>query len=174
MSRSSCPRRRAPEGPYDDAFGSDGLLRYRYRGTDPEHADNRGLRTAMTRRLPLAYFHGVAPGRYLAAWPVYIVGDNPRSLAFSVAVDDVLGPEAFLTRRELAASVSEERDNVRREYVTAAVRVRLHQRAFRERVLEAFRPRVSWIASRLHYRGPAGHHAGEGRTDAGACYTGAS
>jgi hypothetical protein len=32
----------APEGPYDDAFGGDGLLRYRYRGTNPDHVDNRG------------------------------------------------------------------------------------------------------------------------------------
>ena len=31
----------APEGPYDDAFGVDGLLRYRYRGSDRNHADNR-------------------------------------------------------------------------------------------------------------------------------------
>jgi putative restriction endonuclease len=32
----------APNGPYDDAFGPDGLLRYRYRGIDPTHRDNRG------------------------------------------------------------------------------------------------------------------------------------
>ncbi len=30
--------------PYDDSFKTDGLLRYRYRGTDPSHPDNRGLR----------------------------------------------------------------------------------------------------------------------------------
>ncbi len=54
----------APDGPYDDAFGSDGLLRYRYRGEDPNHPDNRGLRTAMENHLPLVYFHSVARGRY--------------------------------------------------------------------------------------------------------------
>ena len=27
----------SPKGPYDDAIGSDNLLRYRYRGTDPSH-----------------------------------------------------------------------------------------------------------------------------------------
>ena len=42
----------APEGPYDDAFGADELLRYRYRGTDPNHRDNRWLRNAMAYRLP--------------------------------------------------------------------------------------------------------------------------
>ena len=30
----------APKGPYDDSFGPDGLLRYRYRGTNPNHQDN--------------------------------------------------------------------------------------------------------------------------------------
>src|SRR4029450_10185063 len=39
--------------PYDDAFGDDGLLRYRYRGTDPRHQDNVGLRLAMQRQIPL-------------------------------------------------------------------------------------------------------------------------
>src|ERR1043165_4826444 len=66
----------APEGPYDDAFGADGLLRYRYRGTNRDHPDNRGLRFAMEQRLPLVYFHGIVPGKYLATWPVFIVKDN--------------------------------------------------------------------------------------------------
>ena len=37
-------------GPYNDAFGPDGLLTYRYRGTDPNHPDNQGLRRAMAIR----------------------------------------------------------------------------------------------------------------------------
>ena len=42
-----------PEGPYDDSFGPDGLLLYRYRGTDSQHRDNAGLRMALFRRVPL-------------------------------------------------------------------------------------------------------------------------
>ena len=30
--------------PYDDAAGPDGYLRYKYRGDDPEHAENRAMR----------------------------------------------------------------------------------------------------------------------------------
>src|ERR1043166_28611 len=77
-----------PSGPYDDSFGEDGLLRYRYRGTDPRHRDNEGLRLAMVRRTPLIYFHGIVPGKYLAVWPAFIVGDHPERLSFSVAADD--------------------------------------------------------------------------------------
>lgn len=128
----------APRGPYDDAFGPDGLLRYKYRGTDRDHADNRGLRFALERRLPLVYFHGIVPGKYLATWPVFVVGDDPGNLTFSVAVDDAshLGLEA--PRPDDVRAFHEETDDLRRSYVTRAVRARLHQRAFRERVLEAY------------------------------------
>ena len=68
-----------PGGPYDDSFGPDGMLRYRYRRGDIHHRDNVGLRTAMERRLPLVYFHGVVPGKYLAAWPVFVVADDPQA-----------------------------------------------------------------------------------------------
>ncbi len=74
--------------PYDDVFGDDGLLRYRYRGTDPRHVDNAGLRLAMQRRVPLIYFHGIVPGLYVAEWPVYVVGDDAAHLTFTMSVDD--------------------------------------------------------------------------------------
>lgn len=127
----------APEGPYDDAFGPDGLLRYRYRGTNPDHPDNKGLRAVMEHRLPLIYFHGVARGRYVAAWPVFVVHDDPANLSFSVEVDDA----SYLKRPEEigAEAAINEGDDARRRYITASVRVRLHQRAFRERVLDAYR-----------------------------------
>jgi len=127
----------APHGPYDDSFGPDDLLRYRYRGKDPNHADNRGLRFAMERRLPLVYLHGVVPGKYLATWPVFVVGDDPQNLVFLVAVDDAthLGLQEIQRKSDKARSDVE---TARRAYITAAVRVRLHQRSFRERVLDAY------------------------------------
>jgi putative restriction endonuclease len=137
----------APDGPYDDAFGKDGFLRYRYRGIDPDHRDNRGLRTAMTNRLPLVYFHGIASGRYVAAWPVFVIGDDPTppAPAFSIVVDDKghLGINPEMGRR-----VGEDTDSGRRAYVTSSVRVRLHQRAFRERVLEAYRRQCAFCRLR--------------------------
>ena len=35
------------ERPYEDAIGDDGLVRYKWRGDDPDHAENRALRAAM-------------------------------------------------------------------------------------------------------------------------------
>ncbi|HET7550234.1 MAG TPA: HNH endonuclease [Gemmatimonadaceae bacterium] len=133
----------APRGPYDDAWSSTGMLRYAYRGTDPEHPDNAGLRRAMQRRLPLVYFYGLAPGQYLPAFPVYIVGDRQSSLAFEVAVDDPL-----VLDEEFASAIAEDRAEIRREYVTATVRRRLHQQAFRARVIEAYRTRCAFCRLR--------------------------
>ena len=75
----------APEGPYDDSYDKDTYLSYRYRGTDPNHPDNVGLREALRRSIPLIYFLGVVPGKYLAAWPVYIISDDLANLTFKVA-----------------------------------------------------------------------------------------
>ena len=61
-------------------------------------------------------------------------------LAFEVAVDDV----AQLARPpEPIDMVSEDRATIRREYVTSIVRRRLHQQAFRARVIEAYRTRCA-------------------------------
>ena len=124
-----------PSGPYDDGFDHENVLQYRYRGEDPFHRDNRGLRFAMERRLPLVYFHRVVPSRYVAAWPVYVVGDNPARLSFEVQVDDA---EHVGLGVEQGFAVSEDATEERRRYITAKVRYRLHQRAFRERVLLAY------------------------------------
>ena len=120
-----------PGGPYPDQMsGSD--LRYSYRGTDPNHPDNVGLRQAMTGHVPLVLFVRLEAGRYLAHQPVYIVGDAPARLTFDVDVDATL--DAFTELDSSAAS-----EPIERRYVTSAFRRRVHQRQFRERVLAAYR-----------------------------------
>jgi len=128
-----------PNGPYDDGYYSDELIEYKYRGSDPQHRDNRGLRQLMQQKVPLIYFYQVVKSKYLAIWPVYIVGDNPHALTFTVQVDDskrLLYPTANLSAEN---RVMDEREDLRRSYITSTVRQRVHQRAFRERVLEAYR-----------------------------------
>ena len=48
--------RTAIDGPYDDRAGDEGRFLYAYRGSDPNHRDNAGLRELMRRRIPLVYF----------------------------------------------------------------------------------------------------------------------
>jgi putative restriction endonuclease len=129
----------SPNSPYQDSFREDNLLLYSYRGRDPLHRDNVGLRTAMKQRIPLIYFHGIMPGKYVASWPVYILYDNPSQLMFTVAVDDKV-----LVRNVHQAAVEQVTPDdsntlARRLYVTRMVRQRLHQQTFREKVLAAYK-----------------------------------
>ncbi len=120
-----------PNSPYKDTFAPQGdLLLYRYRGTDTNFYQNRGLRDAMRDRIPLIYFHGTVPGQYLLVWPVYVVGDNPGQLTFTVSVDDPI---------QLSYERDDADEEIRRGYITRQVRQRIHQRTFRDRVLAAYR-----------------------------------
>lgn len=155
--------RTAVDHPYTDAFEANGLLRYSYRGTDPWHRENVGLRQAMQDRVPLVYFHGVAEGKYLAAWPVFIVGDDPAALRFTVALDDashVSGGIPITLAERVAGPmlpVPDEGAAARREYITATFQRRLHQRAFRERVLAAYGSQCALCRLRHEELLDAGH-----------------
>ncbi len=138
----------SPNGPYDDDFSSDDHLDYRYRGRDPLHHDNVGLRKAMTRRTPLIYLFGEVPGLYHPVWPVFIVGDDPKSLTFRIAADRTELAEVAAKRAGEYAMLAGE--DGRRAYATSIVRARLHQRGFRERVLRAYREQCAFC--RLRHR----------------------
>jgi putative restriction endonuclease len=140
LSITTAPEVAGRERPYEDELG-DQFLQYRYRGTDPLHRDNVGLRTAMVERLPLVYFHGIAKGQYLAQWPVFIIEDDPGALTFTVVVDDPLAVDVEET--------GDPNNQTRRAYVTRLARQRLHQLAFRQRVLRAYRE--SCTMCRLHH-----------------------
>lgn len=133
-----------PNSPYDDSFSEDGFLTYRYRGTDPQHRDNVGLRTVMARKLPLVYLHGILPGKYVAWWPVYIIGDNPQALTFKMAVDE---PARLQDAAHEGWAIGEA-DGSRRAYLTSIVRTRLHQQSFRERVIAAYRSQCAFCRLR--------------------------
>ena len=114
--------------PYQDAEGSDGLLRYKYRGEDPQHPENIALRRAFEKRLPLIWFVGIASGVYEAVYPVWLVADEPEQLQFVVAVDEA---QRFMPNGvEVAAE--------QRRYAERLTQLRLHQPVFRARVLTAY------------------------------------
>src|SRR6266496_1309672 len=73
--------------PYDDGMDADGLLNYRYRGTNSTHRENVGLRLSMERRVPLVYLFGIVEGQSLPVWPVYLVGGPSNALSLRVSVD---------------------------------------------------------------------------------------
>jgi putative restriction endonuclease len=126
-------------GPYDDGFTSEGLLEYRYRGTNPDHRDNIGLTKAFEQRTPLIYFHSIKPGKYVAVWPLFIVSNDPINLKIKAAINPALNylqPE-IQPVNSAAFNIRESDIGVRR-YITAVTKQRLHQTAFREFVLDAY------------------------------------
>lgn len=122
-----------PEGstrPYDDAVGTDGFYRYKMRGNDPDHFQNRSLREAMVERLPLIWWLGVQGGGYSALYPVYLLGEERSDLQFVLDIDAV--PQTDI----MWPSVELELDPSYRQQLT---KLRLHQRPFRAAVLRAYR-----------------------------------
>jgi putative restriction endonuclease len=114
--------------PYEDAIGADGLQRYKYRGEDPSHPENVALRRAFERQAPLIWFVGIAPGLYDPIYPVWIVGDDPKRLEFTLALD----------AGQRLVPPGEPMDADTRDYVTRLTKQRLHQRVFRHQVLVAY------------------------------------
>jgi putative restriction endonuclease len=122
------------ESPYEDEHDSEaGHFIYKYQGTDPNHSDNRALRSAMEWQRPILYLVGVDPGVYDAIFPIYVVADNPADLQFTMVADQ---PAVSLDASSMMVEA-------RREYVTRAVMQRLHQQQFRRVVLRAYRERCS-------------------------------
>ena len=123
------------ESPYEDAHDpTAGHFVYKYRGDDPDHADNAALREAMAQQRPIVYFVAVDPGVYDAVLPVYVAGDDPSLLQFSLVADQLSTTNAI---------ISDPMTAVRREYATRAVMQRLHQQHFRRIVLHAYRNQCS-------------------------------
>jgi len=124
--------------PYEDSQARDGLLEYKYRKDNPNHYANTGLREVMRLKKPVIYFYGLAEGRYYAAFPVFIIHDNPEALTFTVQVDEI---NAISSEDKV-----EETDSTRwrRSYATTTTKIRLHQRSFRERVLLAYQTQCAF------------------------------
>ena len=119
--------------PYEDGRGPDGLLRYKWRGEDPAHADNRALRRAMELRVPLIWFFGVGVALYEPVFPVYLLWEVAEDREF------VIDPNVA---RDLVRRDTPMEEQLRR-YVLRETRQRLHQPVFRATVLRAYETRCA-------------------------------
>jgi putative restriction endonuclease len=128
-----------PEGatrPYEDSAGPEGLIRYKWRGGDPDHPENRALRAAMVAGLPLIWFFGVGPGMYQPVFPVFLLSEEPTLQQFVVDPDVAHG---------LVSADSPVEDAVRR-YILRETRQRVHQPVFRATIMRAYGTRCAVCA----------------------------
>lgn len=112
------------------------IFDYKYRGTNPFHPDNVGLRELMVRKIPLVCFLRISENKYIPLWPAFIIKENHSSLSFSVVFDD----QSYLKRKTDLEIAAESEVNIsRREYITVTTLQRVHQKEFREKVIRAYR-----------------------------------
>jgi putative restriction endonuclease len=118
-------------GPYEDAETEDGVL-YAYRAGRVDQPDNRALRQAFALGVPLVYVVATKPGWYEPVFPTFIKHDDSAARVVLVQKGKMRGdfdePEPVVID-----------DPLERRYVNRDVRVRVHQRRFRWRVLPAYR-----------------------------------
>jgi putative restriction endonuclease len=118
---------------HQQIYGGDETVDYSFMGTNADVADNRWLREAMDRHVPIIYFLGVSPGRYQAVFPAFIVGWDSKSAKAQVAFSDPASK--YLPKPP--SNVTE------RRYALRLVQQRLHQASFRDAVITAYKGRCA-------------------------------
>jgi len=112
--------------PYSDVLDTAAFVRYDYRSG--ESSDNAKLRAAFQQQAPLIYFEAIRTGIYVAHYPVYVVADDSVARVFTITMDESLrffGDPATLPADQ-------------RAYAERTVKARLHQPAFRAKVMHAY------------------------------------
>jgi putative restriction endonuclease len=122
-------------GPYADVETEEGFV-YSYRAGPIEQPDNVALREAHILGIPIVYFIASRPGFYEAIYPCFIRADDPGGRVVLVDKGRMRGDYD-----EPEPAVIE--DPLEQRYVNRDVRVRVHQRRFRWRVLPAYRNRCA-------------------------------
>jgi putative restriction endonuclease len=139
-SSRRCSREKSAPVWYDDQleshrqiYAGDDVVEYACMGTDPNSPDNRWLRDAMQRQIPVVYFLGTSPGRHQPIIPTFIVGWHPERLRVQLAFGALVGASA----QAVPPGAPE------RRYAPREVKARLHQASFRDAVLAAYRGRCA-------------------------------
>ena len=118
------------QSPYDDEILADGYL-YAYRSGPIDQPDNQALRAAFELQVPLVYYRGTLPGYYLPIFPCFVSADDPAAQMVTVTPGRIHGS----VEEPVPAPIE---DPLERRYAVREVRVRLHQRRFRGRVVHAY------------------------------------
>lgn len=113
---------------HEQLYESHDFVDYAFMGTNPDAPDNRWLREAWEQRIPIIYFVGIAPGRFVPILPAYIAGWDAFGLKASVGFGE---PAHFDASRHADVVPA-------RRYAIRTVQQRLHQATFRQAVITAY------------------------------------
>jgi len=113
-------------------FEGEEVVDYAFMGQNPDAADNRWLREAWEKQIPIIYFLGIAPGCYQAFLPAFIAGWDRHNLRAQVSFGEYA-----------PANLAPPETSAERRYALRTVKQRLHQASFREAVITAYRGRCA-------------------------------
>ena len=127
-----CPRSRRIH--YDDQTeacaqfyaGSD-CVDYSFMGADPNARQNLHLREAYRNKIPIIYFLGFSPSRYIPILPTFITDWDPQTLKVRLEF-------AIPSQQPVIAYPGEDE----RRYAMRKHKQRLHQASFREALIEVY------------------------------------
>lgn len=122
------------DGPYADKEIADGLWEYRYRAGGSE-GDNRKLQRAADLEVDVIYFHEETPGHYRPHYPMRIIQNDPIEQRVLLARKDLEKIDWTNDDASVTSSL--------RSWATREVKIRRHQRKFRELVLDAYETRCA-------------------------------
>jgi putative restriction endonuclease len=123
------PSRPGRIAPYDDKDLGEGVVVYKLQKEGSKSPFNAVLEQAFKRQVPLIFFRGLADGLYEAFYPVFIDTfsyDRGETTMVFEKLDHEAGLEANVVAEIPVA------------YGSGIRKTRLHQRAFRQRVLMAY------------------------------------
>jgi len=124
------------KNPYQDDRTNEDFINYRYRGEDANHRDNRGLREIWRRQIPLIYFAGtLRKGYYQVFFPMYIEEDIPDQLMVRISRGSI---NSLIETRPLQEPETGYK-KILRSYLTQEVKSRIHQREFRDQIIQVYR-----------------------------------
>ena len=108
-------------------FTAEESVEYSFMGTDPNAHDNQLLRAAYSHQIPIIYFLGIAPRKYVPLIPCYVSDWDGKALKARI---DIGLPGTV--KLALPSEVPE------RRYALTHAKQRVHQACFREAVIEAY------------------------------------
>jgi len=124
---------------YFDRESDEGYFYYSLQKGDPRKQGNKHIWEAYESKSPFIYFYPVAPAFYKAIWPCYITSIYPDKMYCEVVVGTQ--PEIlFVPDIHPAYKIP---STIERKYRVAETRIRVHQAAFREQVLDAYNGRCA-------------------------------
>ena len=135
-------------------------MRYSYQ-SGPEGGKNLKLRRAMDLQFPIIRFNKIAKGTYVPIYPVYVVADDPVAREFTLSVDETLRVLPTLGAPS----------DLERRYAERLVRQRVHQPAFRARVMLAYETQCSVCILKKARLLDAAHIIGDGEERGDAVVT---